>query len=134
MPTLPFPDRVREMLAQPNHAVMATLRRDGQPVTVPTWYRLDGDEIVVNLDAGRKRLQHLRDDPRISLTVLDGRNWYTHVSVLGSVVRIEPDPDLSGIDRLAMHYNGRPYPNRNRPRFDAWIQVDRWHAWGDLKS
>jgi len=37
MPTSPFPPALREMLAQPNAAVMATVRKDGQPVSVATW-------------------------------------------------------------------------------------------------
>jgi hypothetical protein len=48
------------------------------------------------------------------------------------VVRLEDDPDLSGIDRLAHAYTGRQYPNRERPRVSAWIDIDRWHAWGKL--
>ena len=71
MPTSPLPDELRDFLAKPNPSVIATLRPDGQPVTVPTWYVLDGDRILVNMDAGRKRVEHLRRDPRVSLTVMD---------------------------------------------------------------
>ena len=48
---------------------------DGQPVSVATWYLLDGDEVLVNMDAGRRRLAYLRADPRVSLTVLDSGDW-----------------------------------------------------------
>jgi hypothetical protein len=40
------------------------------------------------------------------------------------------DPELTDIDRLSQHYRGRPYPNRERGRVSAWIQIDRWHGWG----
>lgn len=43
-------DDVRELLLKPNPAVMATVRKDGSPVTVPTWYRLVGDRILLNLE------------------------------------------------------------------------------------
>jgi PPOX class probable F420-dependent enzyme len=99
MPTLPLPDDVRELLTKPNPAVIATLREDGQPITVPTWYLLDGDRIFVNMDATRKRIEHLRHDPRVSVSVLDEAGWYTHVSMLGRVVEMTDDTDLSGIDR-----------------------------------
>ena len=49
-------------------------------MSVATWYLLDGDRILVNMDEGRKRLEHLRHDPRVSLTALDEAGWYTHVS------------------------------------------------------
>ena len=49
MPTSPLPDELRDFLAKPNPSVIATLRPDGQPVTVATWYVLDGDRILVNM-------------------------------------------------------------------------------------
>lgn len=126
----PFPDDVRALLAKPNPAVIATVRPDGQPVSVATWYLLDGDRILVNMDESRARLEHLRKDPRVSLTALDEAGWYTHVSVVGRVVEMRDDEDLADIDRLARHYTGRPYANRDNGRVSAWIEVDRWHGWG----
>ena len=123
-------DDLRRLLAEPNPAVMATLRSDGSPVTVATWYRLDGDRIHLNLDAGRVRLRHLRRDPRVALTVLAADDWYSHVSIQGRVDRIADDPDLAGIDALARHYTGREYPVRDRARVDVWVTVERVHTWG----
>jgi PPOX class probable F420-dependent enzyme len=130
MPTGPLPEDLRELLAKPNPAVIATVRPDGQPVSVATWYLLDGDRILVNMDEGRARLEHLRQDPRVSLTALAQDDWYTHVSVRGRVVELADDPDLSGIDRLSTHYTGEPYSNRDRGRVNAWIEIDSWHGWG----
>lgn len=130
MPSSPLPDELREFLAKPNPCVIATLRPDGQPVTVATWYVLDGDRILVNMDAGRKRVEHLRQDPRVSLTVLGSESWYEHVSIVGRVAEMTDDPDLSGIDRLAIHYLGNPYSNRDNARVNAWIEIERWHTWG----
>ena len=126
MPTGPLPDALRALLAKPNPAVIATVRPDGQPVSVATWYLLDGDRVLVNMDEGRARLDHLRHDPRVSLTALDEDGWYTHVSVRGRVVEMA---DLSGIDRLAKHYTGNPYARRDRGRVNAWIEIDSWHGW-----
>lgn len=134
MPTSPLPDALRELLAKPNPAVIATVRPDGQPVSVATWYVLDGDRILVNMDEGRKRLDHLRADPRVSLTVLDSDSWYTHVSMQGRVVEMADDADLSGIDRISTHYGGKAYPVRDRGRVNAWIEIDRWHGWGAAKD
>lgn len=134
MPKPPLPDAVRDLLAKPNPAVIATLGAEGQPVSVATWYLLEGERILVNMDQGRKRLDHLRRDPRVSLTVLDEAGWYTHVSLQGRVVEMREDPDLADIDRLARHYTGREYRVRDRGRVSAWIEVDRWHGWGAAKA
>ena len=131
MPELPFPEQVRSLLAKPNPSVITTLRSDGQPVSVATWYLLeDDDRVLVNMDVTRRRLRHLREDPRTSLTVLDEAGWYTHVSLVGRVLEMRDDEGLADIDRLSRHYRGQPYPKRDSPRVSAWIGVDRWHGWG----
>jgi PPOX class probable F420-dependent enzyme len=134
MSDLTLPRAVRELLARPNPAVITTLRPDGQPVSVATWYLMDGDRVLVNMDEGRKRLDYLRNDPRVSLTALAEGDWYTHVSLQGRVVEMSEDVGLQGIDRLSKHYRGRPYPNRDRGRLNAWIEVDRWHGWGKVEQ
>jgi PPOX class probable F420-dependent enzyme len=130
MPRPPLPAELDAMLARPNPAVIATVRADGSPRSVATWYVWEGGRILVNMDGGRRRLDDLRGDPRVSLTVFDGDRWYTHVSLRGHVVSMVDDEDLSDIDRIARHYTGNPYPNRDNPRVSAWIEVERWHHWG----
>ena len=129
MPRPPLPDELQALLREPNPAVMASLKPDGSPLTVATWYLWEPDgRVLINLDHSRARLEHLRADPRVSLTVLDS-NWYRHVSLQGRVAEIAPDGDLKDIDRLSVQYRGEPYANRESARFSAWIEVDRWHAW-----
>ena len=41
--------------------------------------------MLVNMDEGRKRLEHMRHDPRVTLDLLDESDWYTHVSMTGHV-------------------------------------------------
>lgn len=134
MPKPPVPQEVSELLAKPNPAVIATVRPDGQPVSVATWYVWDNGRILVNMDEGRKRLDYLRENPRVSLTVIDGDDWYTHVSLQGRVTELRDDLDMADIDRISRHYTGQPYPNRDRKRVTAWIEVDRWHGWGKLEN
>jgi hypothetical protein len=82
------------------------------------------------MEDSRKRIGYLREDPRISLTVLDADNWYNHVSLQGRVVEWRDDEDLADIDRLSRHYGGDPYPKRDKPRISAWIEVAHTHTWG----
>jgi PPOX class probable F420-dependent enzyme len=132
MPSTPLPDDLRALLSRPNPAVMATISADGRPVTVATWYLLEDDgTVLLGLDAQRARLNHLRRDPRVSLTVLAADDWYTHVSLQGSVGEIVADEGLRDIDRLSQHYTGRPYHNRARPRVSTHLTIDRWHGWHD---
>jgi PPOX class probable F420-dependent enzyme len=130
MPTPPLPQNVLDLLAQPNPAVMATIAADGRPVTVATWYLLEPDGTVLfGLDAGRARLNHLHNDPRVSLTALAQNDWYTHVSVQGHVISIVDDEGLRDIDRISTHYTGGPYRDRERQRVSVHVEIDRWHGW-----
>jgi PPOX class probable F420-dependent enzyme len=134
VPHPPLPDDLRELLEKPNPSVIATLRKDGHPVTVATWYVMDGDRVLVNMDHTRVRLKHLERDPRVSLTVLDEAGWYTHVSLLGRVVEVKQDEGLVDIDRIAQHYTGKPYSVRDSRRFSAWIEIERYHGWGKARG
>lgn len=130
VPKPPLPDHLQRLLLKPNPAVITAVRQDGQPVSVATWYLFENGRIVVNMDGGRKRLEYLRHEPRVSVTVLDEAGWHTHVSLTGTVAELYDDTGMADIDRIATHYIGKPYPDRERPRVTALVDVDSWHAWG----
>ena len=129
MPKPPLPAEFDALLREPNPATICTLKPTGAPHSVATWYLWEDGRILVNMDNRRARLDYIRKDPRVSLTVLDGDDWYRHVSLRGRVVSIEPDEGLRDIDRLSQLYRSEPYRNRDHPRHSAWIAVESWHAW-----
>ena len=131
MPKVPVPDEVSAFLARPNPAVIATLRPDGSPHTVATWYDWEEGLVLVNMDRSRLRLKFLEKSPRYSVTALDNNSWYRHISLLGHVVSIADDTDLADIDRLSLRYTGRPFGRREAKRVSAWLEPDRWHGWSD---
>jgi PPOX class probable F420-dependent enzyme len=127
VPLAPLPDEIVEFLKQPNAAVIATVRTDGAPYSAATWYDWDDSRILVNMDAERLRLKHMRRDGRVSVTVIDLADWYHVVTVLGHVVEIRDDEDLVDIDRLSRRYRGTKYWNRERRRVTALVEPERWH-------
>jgi PPOX class probable F420-dependent enzyme len=131
VPRVPVPAEVDAFLREPNPAVVATLRPDGSPHTVPTWYDWEDGRVLLNMEDSRVRLGFMRRDPRVALTVLgsgeDG--WYSHVSLLGRIDSIEDDDSLADIDRLALRYTGKPFRKRDRKRVSAWLAPERWHEW-----
>src|SRR3954462_5639752 len=108
MPNPPLPAELQAMLDNPNPAVIGTVAPDGAPNTVATWYVWEDGRALVNMDEGRRRLEYLRDDPRVSLTVLDGDEGYRHIPLHGRVT-LEDDADLHDIARIARHYTGDRY-------------------------
>jgi len=129
VPPVPVPPELDALLAQPNPAVVGTVRPDGSPHTAATWYDWEGGRILLNMEDTRLRLGYLRQNPHVSLTVLAAGDWYHHVTLLGRVVSLDEDAELRDIDRLSLRYTGRPYAKRDRARFSAWVQPERWHAW-----
>jgi PPOX class probable F420-dependent enzyme len=125
----PLPKRLVELLERPNPAVIASIRPDGSPHTSATWYAWNGGRVLLNMEAGRARLRFMRRNPAVSLTGLNGSDWFQHVSLFGRIVEFTDDEGLAGIDRLAQRYLGRAYPKRDRPRVNAWMEIERWYAW-----
>jgi PPOX class probable F420-dependent enzyme len=127
VPTGPLPEHVDRFLRGPQPAVLATLRADGAPLSVATWYLWQGDRFIVTMDGGGPRARNLARDPRVSLTVL-GDDWYHHVSLRGRVVETRADPEWTDLDAISHHYRGVPYPRDTT--FDAQtavVAVDSWH-------
>jgi PPOX class probable F420-dependent enzyme len=129
MPKPPLPQELGDFLSGPNPSVIASLMPDGSPHTAATWYIWDGGRVLVNMDETRKRLQYIRNDPRVSITILGENEWYRQITLRGRAATIEPDDGLTDIDWLSRHYTGEPYANRESPRVSAWIDVESWYGW-----
>src|SRR5579859_568068 len=125
---LDLPPEVEKFLGRPNEAVIATVRPDGFPTTVATWYDWEDGRVLVNMNASRSRLSWMRLNPKVSLTFFD-QDWYRHVSLRGLVESIADDVDLADIDRLAFRYTGKPFGSRTQKRVSAWIAPAGWHGW-----
>ena len=134
MPAAPVPSELHAFLRRPNGAVITTIRPDGQPHAVPTWYEWQDGTILVNMDESRVRLGYMRRDPRVAISIFDPEDWYTHVSVVGRVTEVGEDVGLADIDRLSLHYRGAPYRNRENRRFTALVAVERWFTHGEPES
>ena len=129
MPRPPLPPDIDGFFRRPNPAVVASIRSNGTPHTVATWYAWDGEHVLLNMDEGRLRLRFMRRNPHVALTALDEKGWHRHVSIAGRIESIVEDEGLRDIDRLALHYTGQPFRTRDRRRFSAVVTVGTWHAW-----
>jgi PPOX class probable F420-dependent enzyme len=131
MPGAPLPPELQRFIEKPLHAVVGTVRADSTPVTTPCWYGVDAEgRIFISMGDDSHRHRHIQANPRVALTVL-GDNWYSHVSIVGRAVELRPDPDLADIDELAQRYEGVEYDDREYRGVTAFIEIERWHTWGD---
>jgi PPOX class probable F420-dependent enzyme len=131
VPPAPLPPELRSFVSKPRHAVVGTARQDGTPVTTPCWYGIDDqDRLIISMDTDSHRLRHVRANPHVALTML-GDDWYSHVSILGRAVEFRSDDDLADIDALSQRYEGVPYEDRDYRGVTVFVEIDRWHTWGD---
>jgi PPOX class probable F420-dependent enzyme len=63
--------RVRPMLDDERVVWLSTVRPDGTPHLVPTWFLWDGDAIVVFSKPGAAKVRNLRANPRLMVAVGD---------------------------------------------------------------
>ncbi len=95
---------MRAFLGERRFGVLATVGVTGAPRQTVMWFLLEGDEIMFNTAAGRRKPEHLAREPRVSLLVEDG---YRYVCVSGSVRTITDRETTQGdIQRLATRYEG----------------------------
>ncbi len=130
MPKPPLPAEYDALLREPNAAVIGTVTPSGKPHTAATWYLWADGRLLVNMDGGRKRLDWMRSNPEVSLTVLM-EDWAQHITVRGRVTEfVGGEQGLDDVDRISRHYTGRPYPIRDRERVSAYIEIASWYVWG----
>jgi PPOX class probable F420-dependent enzyme len=94
------PDDVTEFLAQPHIGVLATLRQDGRPYTVPVWFLHHDEAFWITGTYDRVWCKQLFHDPRASLCVEATAPVPGHVGIDGTVTAHElPDFDIWPISR-----------------------------------
>ena len=114
----PLPDDVRTLFTGANVAHVATVLPNGAPHSVPVWVGMEGDRIAFFTQPGSRKDRNLAADPRVALSVTARENPYSMAQVRGRVVeRLDGEPALAVIDRLAQKYTGRPFPMRSGVAF-----------------
>jgi len=76
------------------------------------WVDHDGDYILVNTAAGRRKHKNLSKDPRVSLAIVNTSNPYEAVFIRGRVTEaVEGKEAEAHIHKLSKKYTGRDqYP------------------------
>ena len=133
----PLTPAIREFIAETRFTSIATLDPDGGPRQAVVWYRLDGDEIVLNSAVGRRWPANLVRDGRISLAILDAGVGYRWVGLTGMATPVtEQATAQEDIAEMARRYHAddpakaeRLIANRFRrqERISFRVRVDAVH-------
>jgi PPOX class probable F420-dependent enzyme len=120
----------RKFLEQPFVGTVTTLREDGSPHSTIVWVDTDTDEVLFNTATGRAKERHLRNDPRVSLLVVDPEDTHRWVALSGSAEVTTEGADAQ-IDKLAKKYLGQDeYPWRNPAEQRLKVRIKPDHVEG----
>jgi PPOX class probable F420-dependent enzyme len=103
--TAPLSESVRQLLDEPNHAVLATINPDGSPQTSLVWVGRDGDDVVISSAAGRRKDRNIRRDHRVSLSVWDRADPEVYAEIRG-VATVTEDANRALAIELGEKYDG----------------------------
>ena len=104
-PTIALSPRIREFIAAPHYASLATTEPDGSPRQAVIWYLLDGDELVVNSRVGRRWPTNLLRDGRVYVAVFDETDPMHWVGLLGTAEPMRDQPRAQAdIAAMAQRY------------------------------
>ena len=98
-----FPDTAREFLQKPLIARMSTIDPNGYPHTVPVWFELDGDDIVIISVRDTRKVGHIQANPRGSVTIGGDPGDGPGYLVKGEF-SIEPDPEDAWVRKMTYRY------------------------------
>ena len=113
-------DSIREFLRKPLIARMTTIDPDGYPHTVPVWFMLDGDDVVIIADRSTRKVGHITANSKGAVTIggdsVDGAGY-----LLKGEFVIEEDPGHEWMRKITFHYED---PALAAQHVAEWAELD----------
>ncbi|MEM7337115.1 MAG: pyridoxamine 5'-phosphate oxidase family protein [Actinomycetota bacterium] len=84
----------KQLMDKPYACVMSVMGRDGRSNLTPMWFDYEGDKVLVNVAEQRKKTDWIRDNPQITILIMNPENMYHWMSLKVTVDRevSEDDP------------------------------------------
>ena len=104
-----IPESHAGILNKKSFAHVATTNADGSPQVTPVWVDYDGEYILINSAAGRKKDRNMRARPQVAVSVQDPDNPYRYLGVEGVVAEVTEEGAAAHIHALSRKYTGADY-------------------------
>jgi PPOX class probable F420-dependent enzyme len=121
-----------EFLGNPYVGAVTTLRQDGSPHTTVVWVDYDNGQIRFNTAIGRAKERHLRNDPRVAVTVVDPSNAYKWVSISGrgEVTQEGADEHINALSKKYIDKDEYPFREPGEQRVMIRVTPERVDSYG----
>jgi nitroimidazol reductase NimA-like FMN-containing flavoprotein (pyridoxamine 5'-phosphate oxidase superfamily) len=133
----------KQLLDRPIPVILAVMGGDGRPNLTPMWFDYEGDKVLVNVAAHRKKTEWIRETPQMTMLLINPENMYHWLSLKITVEReISEDDPVEGkrvteqVNRIWRKYigNGPEYalrdPSIDERRVLFECRVDRIATFG----
>ncbi len=108
--------------------VVTDARPDGSLHSTVVWVDVVDGHVGFNTAVGRAKERYLRNDPRVSLVVVDPADTHKWVSISGRAEFVEEGADAQ-IDKLAKKYLGvDTYPFRKATEMRIGVRIVAEHV------
>lgn len=132
-------EEIKEFLAGPVVARVATVKPDGSPYVAPVWQEFDGEAIYFIPRERSAFVSHIKANPRVAISCALDTAPYTRVLFEGKAEILEGPSRVEGKvlemgQRMSRRYlgeHGPEYlePTRDRPRFLVRVIPDKITSW-----
>ena len=99
-----IPDTHLDLLQTPVHGVLTTIMPDGFPQSSIVWVDYDGEFVLINTTLERQKGRNMRDNPKVTILVIDLNDSSRWVEVRGQVKEITQECAEEHADKLTQRY------------------------------
>ena len=121
-----FKPEVRELLESPLVARLSVVDANGYPHTVPLWYAVDGDDIVMISDRKTRKVDFLAANPKASICIGGGEGAEGEAGagyLFKGECTTEEDAGYEWLQRITRRY---------RPPALAEKDIEQWRTQLDI--
>ncbi len=115
-----FDSQTRELLSQPLIVRVTTIRPDGYPHTVPVWFKLEGEQLLLFTGANAQKAVNARLNPKGAIA-FGGDPVGTPAFLIEGDFSVEPDADHHITARITHHYEP---PDKANAWLESWEGSD----------
>lgn len=123
--SIAIPDSHLDLLNDPVVVTLTTIAENGDPYSIVTWKRWDGECIRITSDAGTRKHRNIVANAKVAVLVLDPKNTQRYLSIGGIVEDIVATGVVEELDKQTQHFTGHEHyfgahePVENEATFDG---------------
>ncbi len=115
-----FSPEAREFLQKKLIARLSVIDAEGYPHTVPVWFKLDGDDLIVISVRDTRKVGYAAANPKGALSIGGDPGDGGGYLIKGDWC-VEPDPDFGWMKALTRHYEE---PEQAEKDIASWSDLD----------